>query len=54
MLNWFASLSSAVDVAVGARVAALFAGSGPFKAQPILDFAAHGAALSSDHLSLKG
>ena len=47
MLNWFASLSSAIDVAVVARVAACFAGSGPLKAQRIFDFTAHGAALSS-------
>ena len=54
LLNWFANLSSDTEVAVVGRVAACFAGSGPLKANPIFDFSAHGAVLSSDFLIASG
>ena len=54
LFNWFGNLSSAIAVAVVARVAACFAGKGPLRAQPILYFTAHSAVLSSDFLNSKG
>ena len=47
-------LSSAIDVAVVARVASCFAGSRPLKAQPILVVPAKGEDLPSDFLNSKG
>ena len=46
LLKLASNLSSATDVAVVARVTACFAGVGPLKAPPTLDFLAHNAALN--------
>ena len=54
LLNLFAYLSSAIDVAVVARVVARLADSGPLKAPSIFDFTAHGATLCFNFLNSKG
>ena len=54
LLNRLDNLSSAIEVAVVARVAACFDGRGPSHAHPIFDFTAHGAVLLTEFLNSYG